>query len=162
MVNVMNRLFGILGFRLVSIFVVGLPFFAAAQNPVARPLKFATDYNWSMNPAQELGQPGSKTVNLATCPPGVKGNEPEYWILINGSEINGSEAAKVTGGTCAGDGRPGTLLFVTRHAHAGAAEQSTLSSASSGLQEALIAARYAPPTRPALRNPARWSCRPGN
>ncbi|MGA9797991.1 MAG: hypothetical protein WBQ68_03205 [Terriglobales bacterium] len=89
-----------------------------------------------MTPGAELGQPGSKTVSLAACPPGVKGNEPEYWILINGSE-----AAKVTGGTCAGDGRPGTLQFVSQRPHA---RGETLSSASSGLQEALIAARFTP------------------
>lgn len=107
-----------------------------AQNPLARPAKFATEYYWSMSPAEELGQPGSKTVSLAACPPGVKGNEPEYWVLINGSE-----PAKVTGGTCVGDGRPGTLQFVSHGAHA---RGETLSSASGGLQEALIAARYVP------------------
>jgi hypothetical protein len=109
---------------------------SAAQNPVGRPVKYATDFDWSMSPPEELGQPGSKSVTLAACPPGVKGNEPEYWILINGSE-----PAKVTGGTCAGDGRPGTLQFMSHGAHAGG---ETLSSASSGLQEALIAARYVP------------------
>jgi len=93
-----------------------------------------------MSPAEELGPPGSKTVSLAACPLGVKGNEPEYWVLINGSE-----PAKVTGGTCAGDGRPGTLRFGSHGAHA---RGETLSSASGGLQEALIAARYVP-TNPA-------------
>ena len=114
--------------------MVALPCFA--QTAAGRPIKYATEYDWSMSPAEELGQPGAKTVNLAACPPGVKGNEPEYWILINGSE-----PAKVTGGTCAGDGRPGTLQFMSHGAHAGG---ETISSASGGLQEALIAARYVP------------------
>src|SRR5271167_1594483 len=83
-----------------------------AQNPVERTAKVATDYAWSMKPAEDLGQPGNKTISLAACPLGVKGNEPEYWILLNGSE-----PAKVTGGTCAGDGRPGTLQFVSHGAH---------------------------------------------
>jgi hypothetical protein len=89
-----------------------------------------------MSPVEELGQPGSKTISFAACPPGVKGNEPEYWVLINGSE-----PAKVAGGTCAGDGRPGTLPFVSHGTHA---RGESLSSASGGLQEALIAARYVP------------------
>ncbi len=126
--------------RLLGISMVGLQLFAAAQNTVGRPIKYATEYDWSMSPSEELGQPGSKTVSLAACPPGVKGNEPAYWVLINGSE-----AAQVTGGTCAGDGRPGTLRFVSQRAHA---RGETLSSASGGLQEALIAARYAPTNPP--------------
>src|ERR1700690_2731579 len=111
MVMAMTRLF-----RTFFLWVLGasmLVFQSPAQNPLGRPTKYATEYDWSMSPAEELGQPGSKTVSLAACPPGVKGNEPEYWILINGSE-----AAKVTGGTCAGDGRAGTLQFVSQRPHA--------------------------------------------
>jgi hypothetical protein len=136
----MIRLFGTRGFLLVSILIVGLRFPAAAQNPAGRAAKFATEYDWSMSPSEALGQPGDKTVNFAACPPGVKGNEPEYWILINGSE-----PAKVTGGTCAGDGRPGSLRFMSHRPHA---MGEALSSASGGLQEALIAARYAPTNPP--------------
>ena len=113
---------------------------AAAQSQTARPVKYATEYDWSMSPAEEQGQAGAWTVRLPSCPAGVKGNEPEYWVLINGSE-----AARVTGGTCAGDGRPGTLQLLGKHAHLAG---ETLSSASGGLQEALIAARYTP-TNPA-------------
>jgi len=124
------------------------------ENPVGRPVKYATEYDWSTIPAEALGQPGAKTVNLEACPVGVKGNEPEYWVLINGSE-----PAKVTGGTCAGDGRPGTLQFMSHGAHAGG---ETLSSASGGLQEALIAARYVPPIPPAFHSLGPSLCRPGN
>lgn len=99
-----DRFFRALSFRMAVLSVVALPLFAVAQNSIGRPVKFATEYDWSMSPAEEMGQPGSKTVNLPACPPGVKGNEPEYWILIHGSE-----PARVTGRTCAGDGRPGTL-----------------------------------------------------
>src|SRR4026207_2424537 len=87
---------------LLGIAIVGLQFMAAAQSQGARPIRYATEYDWSMRPAEELGQASARTVSLPSCPPGVKGNEPEYWVLINGSE-----AARVTGGTCAGDGRPG-------------------------------------------------------
>lgn len=130
----MTTFFRTIVFWLMSVSVLVLQ--CLAQNPVVRPAKYATEYDWSMRPSAELGQPGDKTINLAACPPGVKGNEPEYWILINGSE-----PARVTGGSCAGDGRPGTLRFVSHGAHA---MGEAISSASGGLQEALIAARFTP------------------
>ncbi|MGA9812699.1 MAG: hypothetical protein WBQ64_07985 [Terriglobales bacterium] len=120
--------------------MLGLPLVAVAQNALARPIKYATEYDWSMSPAGEQGQAGARTVGLSSCPPGVKGNEPEYWVLINGSE-----AVRVTGGSCAGDGRPGTLQLLSKHDHL---TGETLSSASGGLQEAIIAARYAPTNPP--------------
>ncbi len=106
--------FRALSLLLVGVSIFGIPSFA--QNPVGRPAKPAPEHDWSMydwstSPVEELGQPGAKTVSLAACPPGVKGNEPEYWILLNGAE-----PAKVTGGTCAGDGRPGTLQFMSHGA----------------------------------------------
>ncbi len=134
MVIAMSRFFRALCLCVAAVFVAVLQ--SSAQTPIGPPVKYATEYDWSVHPAEGLGQPGVKTVNLVACPPGVKGNEPEYWILINGSE-----PAKVTGGTCAGDGRPGTLQFVSHGAHAAG---ETISSASGGLQEALIAARYVP------------------
>jgi len=148
----MFRFFRTLPISLVAISMIALQCFA--ENPVGRPVKYATEYDWSTIPAEALGQPGAKTVNLEACPVGVKGNEPEYWVLINGSE-----PAKVTGGTCAGDGRPGTLQFMSHGAHAGG---ETLSSASGGLQEALIAARYVPPIPPAFHSLGPSLCRPGN
>jgi hypothetical protein len=90
----MTRSSGSLVFWLLLISMVGLPLVAGAQNPLARPIKYATEYDWSMSLAEEQGQAGARTVSLSSCPPGVKGNEPEYWVLINGSE-----AARVTGGT---------------------------------------------------------------
>jgi hypothetical protein len=102
-------------------------------------VKYATDFLWAQSPSTDLSAAGAKTLNLASCPAGVKGNEPQYWIYISGTGT--AEAVNVTGGTCNGDGQPGTLLFTTVNAHgAGYA----VSSASGGLQEALIAARYLP------------------
>jgi hypothetical protein len=86
-------------------------------------VKYATDFGWSQTPSDDLSTPGVKTVNLTACPPGVR------------------EAVQVTGGTCNGDGLAGTLQFVTENAHA---TGYTVGSASGGLQESLIAARYAP------------------
>ena len=136
----MTRFFRSLSFWLLIVSEAALPLLAVSQNPPGRTIKYATEYDWSMSPAAELGQAGAGAVSLPSCPPGVKGNEPEYWVLINGSE-----PAKVTGGTCAGDGRPGTLQFAGKRSHVAG---ETLSSASGGLQEAIIAARYAPTNPP--------------
>ena len=127
-----------------GIFTVASHPAAAAQSQAAKTTRYATEYNWSITPSEDLAQGGSKTVNLPSCPPGVTAHEPEYWIVIGapGTGASGnSEPVKVTGGTCAGDGRPGTLQFATAKAHAAGY---TISSASSGLQEAMIAARFAP------------------
>ena len=123
---------------LVFILIVG-PELVVAQNPTGRTIKHATEYTWSIIPTEDLRQPGSKRINLLSCPAGVKANEPEYWIFIMGSGT--SEAVRVAGGTCAGDGRPGSLEFRTVNAHP---TGSKVSSASDGLQEALIAARFTP------------------
>ena len=104
---------------------------------------YSAEDNWTVNSRTDLASPGMKSVMLSSCPPGVRGNEKEYSILI--SERNRFEAVHVTGGTCRGDSQPGTLQFVTVNAH-GAGY--TIGSASGGLQEALIAARFAP-TNPA-------------
>src|SRR3989449_2804060 len=120
------------------LFVFVLVCLAAAQNSSDN-IKYATDYNWSVAPGEDLRTPGAKSVKLAPCPIGVKGNEAEYWVYISGGGI--PEAAKVTGGTCAGNGSGGTLEFTTTHTHSAGY---TLGSASSGLQEASIAARIVP------------------
>lgn len=102
-------------------------------------IKYTADFDWLAQASTDLSAPGAKTVNLDACPPGVRGNEPEYWIYVSGAVTD--EAAKVTGGTCAGDGKPGTLQFTTTNPH-GAGYN--VGSASSGLQEASIAARVQP------------------
>jgi hypothetical protein len=56
----------------------GVEFRARAQNPAAKPSKYATEYNWSISPTADLGQPGDKVINLPSCPPGVTGKEPDY------------------------------------------------------------------------------------
>jgi len=110
---------------------------AEGKSAGATSIKYATDFQWVSSPAEELASPGAKVVHMARCPLGVLGNEREYWVYISGG--GKSEAVKVTGGTCKGDGQSGTLEFKTAAAHPRGA---TLSSASSGLQEASIAARW--------------------
>jgi hypothetical protein len=102
-------------------------------------LKYAPDFAWSQTAAADLSAPGAKTVNLTACPQGVKGSEPMYYVYVAGTGT--PEAALVTGGTCAGNGSAGTLQFTTANAHAAGY---TVGSASGGLQEAIIAARFTP------------------
>jgi hypothetical protein len=106
-------------------------------------VKYAPDFNWSQAAATDLSTPGAKTVNLSSCPAGVSGSELQYYVYIAGTGT--AEAVQVTGGTCTGNGQPGTLQFTTTNAHTAGY---TIASASGGLQETLIAARFAP-TNPA-------------
>lgn len=105
-------------------------------SPGMQAIKYSSDFNWSRSPVTDLGTPGAKTVSLTSCPPGVKGAEPDYWVYL--ATVGTAEAVKVTGGSCNGDGQAGTLQFTTVNAHG---PGYTVSSASSGLQEALVAAR---------------------
>lgn len=102
-------------------------------------VKYATDFSWLQSPTTDLSTPGTKTVSLSACAAGVKGSEAEYYVYVAGTGTG--EAAKVTGGTCNGDGQPGTLQFTTANAHPAGY---TMGSASGGLQEASIAARVLP------------------
>ncbi len=100
-------------------------------------VKYATDFSWSQSPASNLSTTGPQTVNLAVCATGVTGTEPWYYVYISGTGT--AEAVLVTGGTCTGNGQAGTLQFTTLNAHSSGY---TITSASGGLQEALIAARF--------------------
>jgi hypothetical protein len=108
-------------------------------------VKYASDFNWTQSPSANLSTAGVQTVNLTSCPSGVTGTEPYYYVYISGTGT--PEAVLVTGGTCAGTGLAGTLQFTTANSHPSGY---AISSASNGLQEALIAARFVPsnPTAP--------------
>jgi len=101
-------------------------------------IKYASDFAWSQNASTNLGTAGPQTVTLASCPPGVTGSEPYYYVYISGTGT--PEAVLVSGGTCSGNSQTGTLQFTTTNSHPAGY---TIGSASSGLQEALIAARIA-------------------
>lgn len=138
---------GIIAVVLELCFCISLVAYAAASGsgPVAtNVIVSATDFNWRQSQSSELSSPGPNSVTLSPCPPGVIASEPWYYVYISGAGT--PEAVKVTGGTCKGDGRPGTLEFSTTNAHSSGY---TISSASSGIQEASIAARFTPtsPTR---------------
>jgi len=107
--------------------------------PGMQAIKYATDFNWSEANSADLSSAGAQTVTLNACPSGVSGSEPQYYIYISGTGT--AEAVNVSGGTCAGNGQGGTLQFTTANPHPAGY---SLGSASGGLQEALIAARFTP------------------
>jgi hypothetical protein len=102
-------------------------------------VKYATDFGWSSSAAADLSSAGVKTVTLSACPAGVSGSEPDYWVYVSGTGT--AEAVRVTGGTCAGNGAAGTLQFTTANSHPAGY---VIGSASGGLQEASIGARFIP------------------
>jgi hypothetical protein len=99
-------------------------------------VKYSTDFAWTQSAGTDLSAAGVKTVSLAACPAGVVASEKQYYVYVSGTGT--AEAALVTGGTCAGNGSPGTLQFTTVNAHA---TGYTISSATAGIQEASIAAK---------------------
>jgi len=98
----------------------------------------STAYQWN----QPINGPaivvGTNTVALDKCPPGVNASDPSLYVYISGA--GAAEAAQVTGGTCKGDGQSGTLQFTAADPHPSGY---TLSSASSGIQEAIAASNAA-------------------
>ena len=75
-------------------------------------IKYATDFAWSQSNGANLSTAGAKTVTLASCPAGVIGTEPQYYVYISGTGT--AEAVLVTGGTCAGNSQSGTLQFTIK------------------------------------------------
>jgi len=111
----------------------------SAPAPVSKAaIKYASDFAWSAEPSDDLTVPGLHRV-MIPCSGGVRSNEPDYYVLIAGTGT--PEAVKVTGGACTAEGRSGTLEFKTAYPHPAGY---TVGSASGGLQEALIAARFTP------------------
>jgi hypothetical protein len=120
---------------LVSFAIVGCATAQPSQDGL-KATKQASDFQWTAAAGEDLSGLGPKILHLERCAPGVSGASPQYWVYIAGAGI--PEAVWVTGGTCAGDGNPGTLKFTTTHAHPAGY---TIGSATAGIQEASIAAR---------------------
>lgn len=106
-------------------------------------IRSAADSNWRQSPESRLDTAGNNSVTLDPCPPGVIASEPAYFVYVSGSGT--PEAVRVTGGSCKGDGHPGTLEFTTKNPHPAGY---VIGSASGGIQEASIAARYTPANQP--------------
>jgi hypothetical protein len=122
----------------------------------ANVVRSAVDFNWRQSPSSLLNSPGKNSVTLEPCPPGVIAAEPWYYVYISGTGT--AEAVRVTGGSCKGDGRPGTLEFTTTNAHPSGY---VVSSASGGVQEASIAARFVPTNPPGTAQAGRVVVPPG-
>jgi hypothetical protein len=98
----------------------------------------SNSYQWSQTTTSGPIVAGTNTISLAQCPPGVSGSNSSLYVYISGSGT--PEAVQVTGGTCQGNGQPGTLQFVAANPHPAGY---SISSASSGIQEALSASSAA-------------------
>jgi hypothetical protein len=130
---------------------------ASDEAPLAsNVVRSSTDMNWRQSPVSVLGSPGKNSVTLNPCPPGVIASEPWYYAYISGTGT--PEAVRVTGGSCKGDSRPGTLEFTTRNSHPAGY---VIGSASSGIQEASIAARFTPTNPTGLSQSGRVVIPPG-
>ena len=113
---------------------------AADSGPLASSaIRSPLDTNWRQSPVSSLATRGKNSVTLTPCPPGVVASEPWYYVYISGTGT--PEAVRVTGGSCKGDGHPGTLEFTTASAHP---SEYVIGSASGGIQEASIATRFVP------------------
>jgi hypothetical protein len=107
--------------------------------PATSAVRSARDFDWRQSPDAGLTSTGKNSLTLNPCPPGVLATEPAYYVYITGTGT--PEAVRVTGGSCKGDGHAGTLEFVAASSHP---LGYVIGSASSGIQEASIAARYSP------------------
>ena len=133
---------GVLALALTIVISVHHAPYAAASDSgplAANAVRSAPDLNWRQSPSSDLNSPGRNSTTLDPCPPGVIAAEPWYYVYISGTGT--PEAVRVTGGTCKGDLHPGTLEFTTLNSHPAGY---VVSSASSGVQEASIAARFTP------------------
>ena len=102
--------------------------------PGSYPVSISTSYQWNQVVSSAGIVAGANTITLAQCPPGVNASDPSLYVYISGT--GAPEAVHVTGGTCKGDGQPGTLQFVAANNHP---TGYTVSSASGGIQEAILA-----------------------
>jgi len=118
----------------------------ATTGSVYQTTKFATDFQFTLTSTTDLTTAGAKTVTLTSCPAGVRGDEADYWVYVSGTGT--AEAAKVTGGTCVGDGNAGTLQFTTVNGHATGYTIASASAASALAvpARAPVAVPIAPPT----------------
>jgi hypothetical protein len=139
----------------ICVWVVMIGNRAVSQERIVA-IKYVNEHAWSTSSTSDLAAAGAKTVTLSACPPGVRGDEPDFWLYVSGTGT--PEAVKVTGGSCNADGKPGTLQFTTSGPHPAGYR---ISSASDGLQEALIAGRMTPTNPPGIAQSGKIVVAPG-
>lgn len=137
-------------------FVVHQSYAQAQDSPLAaNTARSAIEMNWRQSPSSPITA-GKNSVTLSACPTGVSATEPWYYVHLSGNAS--SEAVRVTGGTCKGDGHPGTLEFTSKNSYGSGY---AVESASGGIQEASIAARFIPTTPTGLTQSGRVVVPPG-
>jgi len=94
----------------------------------------ASSYTFTRTPGGSLSAGAPATVTVAPVPVGVNGSDLGHYIYITGG-TGTAEAVLITGGTAVSGASTGTLSFTPLNNHTGAW---TLTSASGGLQEALV------------------------
>lgn len=95
----------------------------------------STSYNFSPQvPGGSLGV-GNNVITLTPVPPGVNGSDAGHYMYISGGSGT-AEAVLITGGTAIAGAASGTVIVNCANTHSGAW---TISSATGGVQEALIA-----------------------
>ena len=97
-------------------------------------IRYASQYNWSQSPSNNLVTPGGNTVNLTPCPVGIDVSASAifpFYVYLAGTGT--PEAVVVTGGTCTSGGATGTITFVSLNTHPAGY---TVQSATGGAAEA--------------------------
>jgi hypothetical protein len=104
-------------------------------------IRYASQYNWTQSPTNNLVTPGGNTVNLTPCPIGIDVSASTifpFYVYIAGTGT--PEAVVVTGGTCTSGGATGTITFVSLNTHPAGY---TVQSATGGAAEAGVDANTA-------------------
>jgi hypothetical protein len=104
-------------------------------------IRYATPADmWRVSPSGSLIGGTQATVTLSPCPVGIDTTGSSmYFVYISGQGT--PEPVMVTGGTCTGGAASGTIVFTPKNTHSATY---VLSSASSGIQEAINDACGAP------------------
>lgn len=122
----------------------------AAAGGITLPFKFSNDYVWQTAPTSpsSITQGTLTTLNLSICPKGVFGtwpgdvsfyHDPRWdYIYLTAGTLGVAEPTRILGGTCNGDGNPGTLQVITANFHGTGYQVGT---ATAGAQEASYAAQ---------------------
>lgn len=97
----------------------------------------AASYNFTrQTPGTTITSATLSTVTMKPCPLGVNGADTDHWLYITGG-TGTAEPVLISGGTCTSGLTSGTVKFTPANTHSGSW---TIQSATSGIQEAVVAA----------------------
>jgi hypothetical protein len=92
-------------------------------------------YSWTEAPIGAAIQTGDNFATLTPCPAGVNGTDLWHYLYISGAGT--PEVVLITGGSCVSKAASGTIEFTAVYPHG---KGYSISSATDGVQEAIIAA----------------------